>query len=125
MSVSSRLGLAQDASLDELRALPAESLLELPEGNPYIDFVTCDGIVLKDASARDGLLRGACREIPILCGCNLGEGEYPTPAGKDAFYAGFRERLGDLCTIHTALRRLYRQTIPPLPLWRAGLRPTA
>lgn len=92
----SRLGLAQDASLDELRALPAESLLELPEGNPYIDFVTCDGIVLKDASARDGLLRGACREIPILCGCNLGEGEYTTPAGKDAFYADFRERLGDL-----------------------------
>lgn len=91
-----RLGLSRGASLEELRALPAERLLEIGEGNPYIDFVTCDGKVMADACVRDGLLRGACRDVSLLCGCNLGEGEYPKPAGEDAFYSEYRERLGDL-----------------------------
>lgn len=91
-----RLGLSRTASPDELRALPAERLLERGLENPYIDSVTCDGMVMAAASVRDGLLRGACREIQILAGCNLGEGEYPKPAGAAAFYEEFRGRLGDL-----------------------------
>lgn len=91
-----RLGISQDVSMEELRALPADRLLERGLENPYIDFITQDNVTMKYSSVREGLRNGVCREIPILCGCNLGEGEYPKPAGREAFYEQFRERLGDL-----------------------------
>ena len=91
-----RLGLDAGISPQELRALPAERLLETDGDNLYIDCVTRDNVWMADGSVREGLLHGACRDVSFLCGCNLGEGEYPKPAGRDAFYRVFRERLGSL-----------------------------
>lgn len=95
----SACGIDPDASLEELRAIPAERFLI--RGIPLPGEMVCDGELVPFPVMKD-CLDAYAGDIHFLCGCNLGESSpldgssLEKIATREDFYAHFRELLGDL-----------------------------
>ncbi|MBO8436281.1 MAG: carboxylesterase/lipase family protein [Spirochaetes bacterium] len=88
------LGLDPAITLDELRAIPADGLIDNTSAN-YPQAMNQDGLYVVYPDNYDAIMVGVFDNVQILSGTNLGEGSYPASATADAFYAGFRAELGD------------------------------
>lgn len=89
------LGLQEDISLEELRSMDAETLLDTSSGN-YPQSMNQDGLYVAYDSVRSAIEDGLLDNISILSGTNLGEGSFPAASTAEDFYAQYKEALGEL-----------------------------
>ena len=89
------LGLDPNATLEDLRALPAEALMDANSAN-FPSGMNQDGKYVVYSDNLEAILDGDFDDISILSGTNLGEGGYPTSPTAESFYENFKNELGDL-----------------------------
>ncbi|MCI7813217.1 MAG: carboxylesterase family protein [Robinsoniella sp.] len=89
------LGLDATISLDQLREMDAEDLMDTSSKN-YPKSMNQDGLYVTYDSVRSAVEDGCLDSVSILSGTNLGEGSYPAASTAEEFYANYREALGDL-----------------------------
>ena len=89
------LGLDESATLEDLRNVDAEKLIDSTSSN-YPGSMNQDGLYVTYENIQDSINDGAFDEVSILSGTNLGEGSYPKVSTADDFYAQYKEALGDL-----------------------------
>lgn len=89
------LGVQEDISLDELRAMDADALV-YTEGSYYPSAMNQDGLYVTYDSIKSAVADGCLDSVSILSGTNLGEGTYPAASTAEEFYAQYKEALGNL-----------------------------
>ena len=89
------LGLDEATTLEDLRNMDAEKLIDSTSSN-YPGSMNLDGLYVTYESIQDSINDGVFDEISLLSGTNMGEGSYPKVSTADDFYAQYKEALGDL-----------------------------
>ena len=89
------LGLDEATTLEDLRNMDAEKLIDSTSSN-YPGSMNLDGLYVTYESIQDSINDGVFDEISVLSGTNMGEGSYPKVSTADDFYAQYKEALGDL-----------------------------
>ena len=89
------LGLDEAATLENLRSIDAEKLIDNTSSN-YPGSMNRDGLYVTYESIQDSINDGVFDEISVLSGTNIGEGSYPKVSTAEDFYAQYKEVLGDL-----------------------------
>lgn len=89
------LGLDEAATLEDLRSIDAEKLIDSTSSN-YPGSMNQDGLYVTYENIQDSINDGVFDEISVLSGTNIGEGSYPQVSTADDFYAQYKEALGDL-----------------------------
>ena len=89
------LGLDENATLEDLRNIDAEKLIDNTSSN-YPGGMNLDGLYVTYESTKDAINDGVFDDISVMSGTNMGEGSYPKVSTADDFYAQYKELLGDL-----------------------------
>lgn len=89
------IGIDKNISLDMLRSIPAEDLMDAAS-QYYPQSMNQDGKYVVYSDNLDAILAGEFDDVQILSGTNLGEGSYPSCVGSKSFYEAFEKELGDL-----------------------------
>ena len=89
------LGLDEATTLEDLRNMDAEKLIDSTSSN-YPGSMNLDGLYVTYESTKDAINDGVFDDISVMSGTNMGEGSYPKVSTADDFYAQYKELLGDL-----------------------------
>ena len=88
------LGIDPLISLEELRSIPAEDLID-NTSSAYPQAMNQDGKYVVYADNFDAIMAGEFDNVQILSGTNLGEGSYPVSPTAESFYTGFKAEIGE------------------------------
>lgn len=91
----SDLGIDENISLEDLRSIEAEVLLDTSSSN-YPQAMNQDGLYVTYDSMRSAVDDGVLDSVSILSGTNFGEGTYPAASTAEEFYEKYEEALGEL-----------------------------
>ena len=81
----SDLGIDENISLEDLRSIEAEVLLDTSSSN-YPQAMNQDGLYVTYDSMRSAVDDGVLDSVSILSGTNFGEGTYPAASTAEEFY---------------------------------------